>query len=210
MPWRWNPSAFRYQNVNGSAYFLSHKQVLEWTSESIKSAISVSDSLSMMVQQQLLAPQDWYLIMREEIKREYIREYMLGIGGQYSMTPADWGSIGGMLKEQYGYLENFLNDIETMDLTEGQIMSRAAMYFNSAGEAYERAHGRVAEMWGAVEEAWNVNPALENCDDCLNFEDEGWQSIGYFPVPKQGETQCLTNCGCYITYMNEEGEEFGG
>jgi hypothetical protein len=165
------------------------------------------ETLAYMVSDGTLSPIDWHQAMRQEIKREYIRQYLLGIGGLDQMTYADWGSIGGMLKEQYGWLNGFAEVVG--DLSEQQILSRSAMYSNSAREAFERANGRVAVKWGADEELWVLDPTVENCNDCIEFELMGWQPIGTFPYPGQGATQCLTNCHCTKYYRNSQtGEEW--
>lgn len=214
MAWRWNSTAYRYQWVNGSSRFLSRNTVLGWIEESLATSVSVSDTLSEMVANGLISPADWHNVMREQLKYEYIRQYLLGYGGYNRMDARGWGSIGGMLSEQYGYLGNFLDDIASGNLTEGQIRARAAMYFNSSREAYERAHERVAREWGADEEAWNLGVA-DHCDDCVVFSEMGYQPIeedafgGAYPG--SGATTCLTNCHCYKSYRNSRtGESFEG
>ena len=111
---------------------------------------AVVDVLAGYAAQGVLNAGDFGALFREEIKKEYIRQYLLGIGGRDQMTAADWGSIGGMLREQYRFLDGFLAEIAAGNLTEAQIMARARMYINSAREAYERAHGRVAGKLGAT------------------------------------------------------------
>jgi hypothetical protein len=121
------------------------------------------------------------------------------------MTYADWGSIGGMLAEQYGHLDNFAAVLG--DLSEAQIMARSKMYINSGREAYERAHARVAAGLGFDEEIWVIDPFADNCDDCLALAEEGWQPIDHFPFPGAGWTVCLTNCKCHKEYRNSQTEE---
>ena len=108
----------------------------------------------------------WQTAMRQEIKDEYIRQYLLGRGGLSQMTQADWGSIGGMLREQYRYLDRFAGEIAEGQLTEGQNKRRSQMYVNSAREAYWRAAGQA----------------------------HGWPKLPAYPG--DGSTQCLTNCRC--------------
>jgi hypothetical protein len=146
---------------------------------------------------------------RNEIKAEYIRQYLLGIGGLNRMTPADWGSIGGSLAEQYKYLNGFLAEIAAGGLSEGQIAARAAMYINSSREAFERAKAKCARELEMTEEVWVINGG-EHCEDCLEFEARGPQPVGTFPKPGTGETQCLTNCLCHLEYVSKSGKRYGG
>lgn len=207
MPWRWDGKVGRYRHVNGSQYFLSRKTALSYVQGSLDVSGAVTDRLAEMVSTNLVAPGDWRDLMRREIKDEYIRQYLQGAGGRAQMTQADWGSVGGMLKDQYRYLDDFAREVAEGKLSEAQIAARSRMYVHSAREAYERAHGRVAKKLGHDQEAWDVNPVLENCEDCLAFEAEGWQEIGHFPEPGSGGTRCLTNCGCAKRYRNSKAEE---
>jgi hypothetical protein len=124
------------------------------------------------------------------------------------MTQADWGSIGGMLKEQYKYLDGFANDIASGDMTEAQIAARAQMYINSAREGRERAREKSALKADYDEVYWEVNGALENCGGCIEFNQMSWQLIEDNPYkeayPGSGDTVCLTNCGCQLVYKNSK------
>jgi hypothetical protein len=167
MGWAWNKKAHRYYNTD-TGRFLSRTRALEFVDQSLAASGNAVDLLAGYVADGMLAPADWYALMAEEIKGEYIRQYLLGRGGLSQMTQADWGSIGGMLKEQYSYLKPFAEQIAQGNLSEGQIRSRARMYVNSAREAYERANAR------AQSDGMLVLPAY----------------------PGDGQTVCLTNCAC--------------
>ena len=167
MGWKWNKTAGRYYDTD-TGRFLSRARALEFVDESLAATEKATDLLASYVSDGMLAVDDWQLLMRQEIKREYIREYMLGRGGRAQMTQADWGSIGGMLKEQYAYLDAFADQIATGNLSEAAIRSRSRMYIRSAREAYERANAR-AQSDGTLE-----LPAY----------------------PGDGQTVCLTNCNC--------------
>ena len=125
----------------------------------------------------------WERGMREVIKESYLHEYLLGRGGASQLMAADYGSIGGMVGEQYKYLSGFAQEIAEGKLTAGHIGTRAAMYARSAREAFERGKGR----------AWGVPD-------------------GKLPAyPGDGSTQCLTNCACswFIEEVVEDKELMG-
>jgi len=142
----------------------------------------------------------WERNMREQIKEEYIRQYLLGRGGRDLMTPVDWGSIGGMCADQYRYLDGFAAEIATGELSEKQIAARSAMYLHSAREAFERARDRAQP--DVTEIQWNTT-AAESCVDCVAYADMGWQPIADDPyggnLPGSGGTRCLVNCRCFTT-----------
>ena len=154
MPWTWNESSHRYHDA-ATGRFMARTEVLGYVQQSLDSArtapastlqggvnSSGTDLLSNLVGNGMMNPRDWHEMMREEIKREYIREYMLGRGGRGSMTQADWGSVGGMLADQYRYLKDFAKLVSEGKLSEAQIRARSAMYINSAREGFERGQAR--------------------------------------------------------------------
>lgn len=115
----------------------------------------------------------WETAMRLQIKNAYIQQYLSGIGGVEMMGFAEYGSIGGMLTEQYGHLNNFAEQIAAGKLSEAEIIRRSEMYMNSSREAYERANARARGV-----------PQLPQ-------------------YPGDGNTQCLTNCACYWDIITE-------
>lgn len=219
--YHWNILAQRYQDDTGK--FVSRATVLTFVDEALAASHAASDTLVTLLTEGTLSPDDWRNAFWEELKREYIREYLSGIGGREVMTQADWGSIGGMLKEQVGYLNNFRDDIALGNLSEGQIRFRAQMYLNSAREAHERARSRAAGRWGADQIVWVLRYDAEHCDTCQGRAEQGPQSIapnGGFPdmdapeggaFPADGTSICLTNDKCSLSYVNSAtGEEWPG
>jgi len=138
--------------------------------------------------------QQWTMSFREALKNEYLDEYALGKGGFVNMTQADFGSVGGMLRNQYGYLDKFAQDIADGKLSEAQIRNRSRMYADSATQAFERGKTRaqgVPELpaypgdgstacgsnckcaWLIVETettfecTWKLDVSATHCEDCL-------------------------------------------
>jgi len=207
--WAGDTTAQRYRDQE-TGRFLSWSTVRGYVDDSLAASGNAMDTLGAFVSAGQLAPADWNTLVREELKQEYVRQYLLGIGGREQMTAANWGSIGGMLADQYRYLDGFAAEIAAGDLSQAQIQARLRMYVNSAREAYERAHQRAAQKAGYDEERWVLGVA-EHCDDCLAYEAMGWQPIGTFPLPGSGATRCLTNCACHLEYRKSgTGEAYGG
>lgn len=200
MPWGWDPVAKRYRDLD-TGRFMLRSAVLEWVEESLDASAVATDQLAQFVIDGIVSPVDFGLLMRQELKEEYIRQYLLGIGGRAQMTPQDWGSIGGMLADQYRYLDRFVDEIASGEVPPGSLLLRVRMYANSAREAYERAHLKNAAALNMVEEQWVLGDA-EHCPDCVAFAGMGWQPIGTFPFPGEGATECLTNCKCHKIYRD--------
>ncbi len=200
--WGWDPRSLRYRDTE-TGRFMPRTQVLEYVEKSLAGSSNAADTVATMLIDGKLSPKDFGGELKGELKSEYIRQYLLGKGGREQMGPGDWGSIGGMLKEQYKYMPDFIKEIEAGNLTEAQIRARVNMYINSAREGYERAHERNAKALGMTEEKWELGVA-EHCDDCVAFAAQGWQPFGTFPTPGAGDTRCMTNCKCHIIYQNPE------
>lgn len=212
MPFTWDPRIARYRDTD-TGRLVTRSAVLDIVEDSIAASVAAppvtidgiatmgSDFLAQMVGNELLDPGDWNNFMRGEIKREYIRQYLLGIGGVEQMTPARWGQIGGLLGRDYKILNAFTAEIATGELSEAAIRARAAMYIRSAGEAYERANQIVQVAAGMTEMRWALTPGAKHCETCLEFADMGWVKIADDPyggcVPKRGCTICL----CITTPM---------
>lgn len=79
--------------------------------------------------------------VRTRLKHAYISEYVLGRGGVNSMEPADWGRVGNMLRRQYGYLREFLDDITAGDETANNALRRTKNFLGSARQGFSRGRG---------------------------------------------------------------------
>lgn len=111
--------------------------------------------------------QRWVMDMRRAIKDAYVVQYTMGKGGMGNMTQSDWGRIGGLLKGQYQYLNNFAGDIANGELSPKQIVARANLYIDSSTQAFERGKASSHGLYNL--------PAY----------------------PGDGTTECMANCRCY-------------
>lgn len=200
--WVFDSSIHNYRDLD-TGRILSNADALDFVRQSIDAGAKATDQLAALLDVGRLRADDWYTLMREEIKGEYIRQYLLGIGGIQQMDAAKWGQVGGMIADQYRYLSGFRDEIAAGELSIEQIKARSQMYIRSAREGYERAQARVANDKGMTQEKWVLGEA-EHCDDCLAYAAMGWQEIGFFPVPGAGATTCLTNCQCHREYRKRQ------
>lgn len=190
MTWFWSDAAYDYVDDGGGR--MGREKLLAFSSTSIQAAKDKTDLLAAQVAEGLISPDAWHEAMREELKGEYIRQYLLGRGGRNQMTAEDWGSVGGSLAEQYRWLDGFADQVAGGNLTEMQIkirslsdlagqigamptsqVLRAAMYANSAREAFFRAQTRA----------------------------RGFEPSDLPYMPADGNTICLTRCNCSWDYV---------
>lgn len=199
--WGWLDGVKKFWNTV-TGFFRGRREV-EQDAETLIAANTVANEAAIeLASTGALDPDAFRAQMREEIKDAYIDQYILGIGGRDQMTAADWGSVGGMIADQYRYLDGFIDEIRAGTLTEEQIRARAGMYINSSREAFERATQRNAQELKLTEMAWTLGEA-EHCPDCLDLAAMGWVPMGTITqYPGGGQTQCLTNCQCHIAYRD--------
>lgn len=202
-PYVWEPNAARYRDT-ATGRFVAASQVEAWSSESITATQGVVTDLAASANDN---PTGWYSSMRDEIKGEYLRQYLSAAGGRNNMTPSDWGSVGGMIADQYSYLQEFYTQVQTGDLSPEAIAARSRMYINSAREAFARASQRSHAVAGYTQKVWLLGVTEQHCEDCPALAAIGWVPIdfeymasGGVAYPGNGATQCLTNCDCRLEF----------
>ena len=195
MPYIWDKVKARYKDTK-TGRFISGKQVSELAKASIQETGKLVSRLG---------SKEVRTVLREEVKRETIRQYLLGRGGEAVMSQKDWGTVGGIIKEQYSHLDDFAEGID--ELSDAEVEARSFMYLNSAREGLEKGKREAADESGeAKQERW-VLGGKNPCDDCKELADMGWVDIGELgQFPGDGGTACLTNCECEIEYSGG-GEE---
>lgn len=206
--WDWRPKVARFWNrtVGRLVPRLQVRQAADVVIDR-----SPAPGWSQAVTDGSMPVQSWHQQMRDELRRNYIEQYLAGRGGTGQMTAKDYGSIGGMLAEQYKWLDEMAAEVAAGNLTEGQVRMRVRMYINSSREAYERAHARAAEEAGLDSVRWVLDPNAEHCTGepgCLELSQMGWQRTNPWPFRKgrerlycgSGGTPCLTSCRCHTEY----------
>lgn len=116
-PWVWLPELKRYRDLS-TGRFLSDERVQSLVTDSMKASGSATDTLTKMLADKQVNLQGWTRAMRTEIKGEFVRQYILGRGGLEQMTQVDYGSIGGVLKREFSFLDKFADDIAAGKLSE--------------------------------------------------------------------------------------------
>ena len=117
MPIVWNPTQARYRDTE-TGRFVSRDTVLDYVRQSIESSGEVTKTLAERVSSGQLSSREFLTVFKQEIKDEYIRQYVAGRGGLGSMTQSDWGSLGSMLKEKYKYANNFASELSCSNIEE--------------------------------------------------------------------------------------------
>jgi hypothetical protein len=148
---------------------LTAAALLALVDASIAGSTAAGETLADLLQDGALTTDLWERQFGDEVKREYIRQYLLGRGGLGMMEDADWEEIGTRVEEQLSFLEGMAAVVALGELTDGQIRARMAMYINSARAAFERGVTVVV----------------------------GGRKLVLPAYPGDGSTRCRTNCRCH-------------
>lgn len=167
--WTWyGEPIYRYRDERGR--FVGQAQVQGWADIGREASLSGLDALAERLSERAISVEEWQTEMRDRIKREALRQYLIGRGGVQQMTSQDYGSLGGVIADQYRYLDGFAREIADGLLSERQIVARSRMYLRSTREAFERAMARTRGL-----------PAMP-------------------AYPGDASTACYTNCQCHWDY----------
>jgi hypothetical protein len=167
--WLWDAAKTAFRKVRGQK-----TERLQRTSPSRRDRLTnqaletgETDDLVKDLFERKISHQEWVLGARQQIKWQFVSQYMLGRGGRAAMTQSDWGRVGAMLQTQYRFLQGFEQALINGELTEAQARNRLRMYIQAATQAHEKG---LATAKGA--------PDLPQ-------------------YPGDGNTVCLSKCGCH-------------
>ncbi|KKM01473.1 hypothetical protein LCGC14_1794040, partial [marine sediment metagenome] len=99
---------------------------------------------------------------------------------------------------QIQYFKGLLKDVDSMSAA--QLSQRSQMYVQSGEGLYNETVIKGLDM----EAKWNLSEAV-HCPDCLERDGKTWPTKELPFVPRDGNSQCIMNCKCYLTYSKKAG-----
>lgn len=143
--------------------------------------------------------QDWHDGMKQTIKDAHIASACMGRGGRNAMTQSDWGRVGARLRQEYGYLRQFANEINQGQLTPAQVLARAKQYSSSMRTSFYDGTREAMKEVGLDEMRRVLDPAADHCGDCPEYAAAGWGPMGHVPPPGIA-SECGARCRCTEEY----------
>ena len=147
------------------------------------------------------SPQVFLSHAKVMLKRQYLQEAALAAGGWDRLTPTDFGRVGGKLQAQYRRMTEMTAGIRDGEVSEAQALSRMQMYMGNARAEYfevERDLLPPVPMGQTRIERRTLSPSRSGpCEDCVRYNDMGWQAEGILPVPTQA-SRCNGHCRCTL------------
>ena len=190
--WEFNDTAKRYRNTVSGVNVTNNRLIELRDNLMIKQTPAIRRLVNQLRDGEL-SVQEYTLAMRRLIRKAYLSQYLLAKGGVNAMTRRDIGSLASQVLRQYGFLQNFANQIKNGELSVGQIRSRSEMYLHSSTQAFERGQAssfgielpeypgdgnqvclsRCKCRWqitrkddGTIEARWIMNITAEHCESC--------------------------------------------
>lgn len=197
--YRWEPNAGvsgRYRDERGR--FVASSTVRRELDRYLDTA-DPAKALAEALRGRQLSVADWEVAMRRHVKNTHLNAIALERGGWANMTPADYGRAGQIIREQYGYLKGFANDIASgKQRLDGTLGVRAKLYSQAGRNSYYRS--KAANMSDKVTHQMSVRSARDSCRQCLDLDRKVFRiDDASFPLP--GRRVCNHNCQCHLAYL---------
>ena len=191
--WVWNQLTKRYRNSK-SKKTISSNTVLQLRDDLIDLKRDTFSDLTDDLINSRITVQEWVHDMRKRIRDVNNAQYMLARGGRNAMFQTDLDALSEIIKDQFGYLQQFGEEIRAGKLSASQITARSELYMESATRAHEQAKAasfdielpeypadgsqickarcrcrwEIVEKKDTIEAFWLLNVAAKHCDSCLS------------------------------------------
>lgn len=142
--WEWDAESRRYRD-KGTGKYLSASKSIELRDDFAARQRAATDELARRLADGDVTVQRWVREMRERVRLAQTTEYAFGRGGRNAMTAQDREDLASLVRDQWGFLQGFGEDVRAGQLSAEQIAARAQLYMSQSTHAYER--GR-ASAWG--------------------------------------------------------------
>jgi hypothetical protein len=196
--YRWSEATRRY--IDGRGRFIPNGQALKALEKDLANLNRLTDKLAGDLRAGRISLDAWRAEMMEIIKHTHLGSATLAKGGRAQMQPADYGRVGQIVREQYGFLEQWVRDITTGEAPlDGRLTSRAKQYVTAARPTYVAVRQADVSEAGFDEERSILTPA-EHCLTCIVQDAIGWQPMGQMiPI---GDRPCRANDKCRCEFRN--------
>lgn len=198
--YRWDTTARRYRQPNGR--FQPAGAALRSLEQDLAGLNAVTDNLAAEYRAGRMSLVQWRLEMMTVVKHVQMGAATLAKGGRAQMQPADYGRVGQLVREQYGFLEQWVTDIASGTAPiDGRLSSRARLYVAAGRPTYVAIRAADVEDAGYDQER-SILGVAEHCPLCIAEDAKGWQRRGeMLPI---GDRQCGNNDRCAVEYRNSQ------
>jgi hypothetical protein len=194
-PYYWDARVLRYRDSAGR--FVRRTTVNEAFNEALIKAASDIRGVGDQLQGAQTTLRAFQLEVEQNIKNVHIGSAVLARGGWEQMTPADWGKVGNIIKQELQYFRRFVGQLGDGLPINGRFFQRLEAYITAGRETF-MVFDREEHRRNGYDEESNQLAVAEHCSECDELASRGWVPIGTLkPV---GQRICLHRCRCRIVY----------
>ncbi|KKM97692.1 hypothetical protein LCGC14_1165520 [marine sediment metagenome] len=197
----WNERAAQYSDRK-SGRFVSRQVIRDQLDKVIDASSQVMRAVSQQLRDGNIGLAEWQLEMMQQIKTTHLAGGAMQRGGWQQMTQADFGRVGQIVRNEYGFLRNFAEQIAIGEQKlDGTLVRRASLYGQQGRPTYLTFWDSTAAQRGFDQERSILNPA-EHCAECVSEAAKGFQPIGQMiPI---GRRICRSNDRCDKEFRNSQ------
>lgn len=197
----WNEAAAQYVNAK-TGRFVSRQVIRDQLDLVMDASSQAMKTISESLRNGDISLAEWQTEMMQQIKTTHLAAGAMQRGGWQQMTQADFGRVGRVVRNEYGFLRNFAEQIASGEQKlDGTLGRRATQYGQAGRETYYQFWDNKLDGRGFDEERSILNPA-DHCSQCVEEAGKGFQPIGEM-VPI-GQRICRANDRCDKEYRNSQ------
>lgn len=201
--YRWNQAAGRYIGPDGR--FVGQQTIRQELDRVLDSITDQMVSLSQQFRSGAIDGRQFQVSSMDLIKRTHLAAAALEKGGWNQLTQSDFGRVGQIVRQEYGYFNNLIRQIESGEQRlDGTLDSRMRLYGQAGRGTYHKFERESRAVQGYDEER-SILHGRDHCSTstrpgCVEEAAKGWQPIG--TIAPIGSRTCLSNCRCSMSYKN--------
>ncbi|KKM03780.1 hypothetical protein LCGC14_1771000 [marine sediment metagenome] len=197
----WNERAAQYTNRK-TGRFVSRQAIRDQLDKVIGASSQVMRAVSQQLRDGDIGLAEWQLEMMQQIKTTHLAGAAMQRGGWQQMTQADFGRVGQIVRNEYGFLRNFAEQIASGEQKlDGTLARRAGLYGQQGRPTYLTFWDSTAAQRGFDEERSILQPA-EHCTECVSEAAKDFQPFGQMiPI---GRRICRSRDKCLKEFRNSQ------
>ena len=201
--YRWNQAAGRYIGPNGQ--FVSQITIRGELDKALDNVTDRLVSLSRDFRTGAIDGRTFQVESMSLIKQAHLLGGALEKGGWQNMTQSDFGRIGQIIRQEYGWFNNLVKQLESgQQRLDGTLDSRMRLY-GQAGRGTYHTFERESRAIQGYDEVRRILHGRDNCKSskrpgCIEEAAKGFVKLEFFVMI--GDTTCLSNCRCSTQYRN--------
>lgn len=169
-----------------------------------------SGALFNLIREGKINVRDLQLIGEREIAKAHVNAGMAAKGGRAQMSQADWGRVGGTVKNELKYWRDLMREIEDGKPLDGRLKMQLENYLRAAATTAQRVQdadltARGFDLWKNV-----LDDGAHHCRATLGRPSCSSLSRKYRPIGERvlrGKRGCYWHCRCSDRYKNSVTKE---